>query len=459
MIGGATGDVGLPGSHHAGARIAVLPGVVVDYLARGTGRGVVHLYGGTAALMEDVRAQAGASLTDTEEQTMSGRAWVVVVLALTSLVVAGMPVASQDSLEGVVRRIGDSADPVVASVLISQDAFPVDGTTEGVVVAREDVFADALAGAALAGGARPILFTTGGPDAPLRPEVEEEIVRLLGAAHGCEVAPHGEVLALGGTQAVSAAAVEAIEAAGYCVRRFAGASRVETSVLIAEEVIARSGGVAVGPLLVSRDDNFADAATGGSLAAYLGVPLVVTPTGALHPAVADLLAQGGVSSAVLLGGTAALSEEVEVALVDAVELVGRLAGPSRDATAAAIAAGPWRHAPVGGVTLVGGFAPDGFTYAIASAVTAAREVAPQLYVQPDAVPASTAEVIEGYAQRGVRDIIVVGPGGSVGDGVAAEAARVAADPPPLPEPLVAFGVASADVDQRGIYVAEAADGS
>ncbi|HUG83958.1 MAG TPA: cell wall-binding repeat-containing protein, partial [Euzebya sp.] len=374
------------------------------------------------------------------------------VLAVVS---AGSPAGPQEP--DAVRRVGDSADPVVASVLLSQATVPMDGTVEGVVVAREDVFADALAGAALAGSSRPILFTAGGPDAPLRQEVGQEIERLLGGPHGCEGAPQGEVWVLGGEQAVSAEAAAEIEASGYCVRRFAGATRVHTSVQIAREVIARNGGTA-GPLLVSRDDDFADAATGGALAARRGLPLVVTPTGSLHPEVAALLAEGTVGAAVLLGGEAALSVEVEVALEEAVGIVGRLAGPSRDGTAAAIAAGPWRHEPVAGVTLVGGFASDGFTYAIAASVLAAQLAAPQLYVQPDALPAPTADVIGGYAQRTGLEVVVVGPDSAVGDAVADQARAVADDPEPLPETLVAFAVDAQDPAERGIWLVEGRDG-
>ncbi|HUG85000.1 MAG TPA: cell wall-binding repeat-containing protein, partial [Euzebya sp.] len=377
----------------------------------------------------------------------------VAVVAAATPVGSQQPRGAQDW-----RRIGDSADPVVASVLIAQNAFPDTGDADGVVLAREDVFADALAGAALAGTTRPILYTTGGPDAELRPEVAAEIGRLLGEPRGCGEAPEGEVLVLGGEQAVSAAASAPIEGQGYCVRRFAGASRVETSVQIAEEVIDRSGGAAR-PLLVSRDDTFADAATGGALAAYQGSPLVVTPTGSLHPAVGAFLDGQEIAAAVLLGGEAALSAAVEDALANAVEFVGRLAGPSREATAAEIAAGPWRHTPVAGVTLVNGFAADGYTYAIASAVTAARGVAPQLYVQPDGVPAATADVIAGYAQRTTLDVVVVGPGEAVADATAAQAQALADDPPTPPEPVVAFAVDAHDAAERGVWLVDGADGS
>ncbi|HUG85509.1 MAG TPA: cell wall-binding repeat-containing protein, partial [Euzebya sp.] len=229
----------------------------------------------------------------------------VLVFALAAAVLPAGASVAQEPPPVVSGRVADSTDATLASVDLSQAVFAA-GDAEAAVVARGDVFADSLAGAALAGTTRPILYTTGGPDAALRPEVLAEVQRAVGPARGCDAAPDGEVLILGGTAAVSAAAEQQLTAAGYCTRRFAGASRVETSVQIADAVLARQAFAQDDPppLLVSRDDNFADAATGGAYAALVGAPLVVTPTATLHPAVVDLLGRHNIGEAVLLGGEA-----------------------------------------------------------------------------------------------------------------------------------------------------------
>lgn len=295
-------------------------------------------------------------------------------------------------------RVADSPDPTLASIAMSQAVFAA-GEAEGAILARDEVFADSLAGASLAGTTRPILYTTGGADAELRPEVLTEIQRAVGSAQGCQASPEGEVFLLGGPAAISASAEQAIADAGYCLRRFAGASRVETSVLIAEAVVERTAFAQAtsAQVLVSRDDDFADAATGGAYAALTGVPLVVTSTTDLHPAVADLLDQQGFEEAVLLGGEAALTSQVAEEIGARVDQVTRRAGASRDLTAIDIATNLWPQDQVRGALLVNGFVEDGFVHAIAGAVLAAVSGAPQLNTQGTVLPTSTGRYLAGTA--------------------------------------------------------------
>lgn len=308
---------------------------------------------------------------------------------------------------GTSRRIGNSDDSIAAAVMISRAAF-ADGSASRVAIGRNDVFADSLAGAALAGKDGPILYTTGGPDAPLHPAADAELRRVLGAGRGCGQAQL--VALLGGTNAVSAGAEQAIRAAGYCVQRFSGASRVETSVAIAWDVIARSGSRQV---LVARSHEWADAATGGAYAAASGTPIVVTLTGDLHPAVAAFLRDMQPSDIVVLGGQAAVAGSVESAL-GAYGPTRRISGAARDLTAIAIAERLWPAYTPRGVMAVNGYHTNGWAYALASAVPAAREGAVQVYVQPDAASAATEEFL---ARFGYRFAVAAGPRGLISDGL------------------------------------------
>ena len=101
-----------------------------------------------------------------------------------------------------------------------------DGAAATVVLTRDDLFADALAGTPLAVAEDGPLLTTA-PDG-LADEVLAEIDRVL---------PEGsEVLVLGGTDALPSSVDEALTGAGFTPRRIAGDTRYDTSVAIAEEL-------------------------------------------------------------------------------------------------------------------------------------------------------------------------------------------------------------------------------
>jgi subtilisin family serine protease len=299
------------------------------------------------------------------------------------------------------RRLGGTSDVIAAAVGLSQGMF-LDGSAQHVLIGRDDVFADSLAGAALAGTQGPILYTRGGPDQPLTGATREEVRRVLGPGGGC--ASGRTVFLLGGTNAVSQAVEDQLTADGYCVRRYAGASRVETSVAIATDVLVRTGAQQV---LLARADSWADAATGGAYAAASGTPIVVTQTDALHPATDGFLQRARPSDIVVLGGGAAVSD----AAADRARAHGpvrRVSGPSRDWTAAEIGRRLWTSvAPrPTGVVLVNGYTETGWAYALAAAVPAAREGAVQVYVQAEEVTPGTQQYLDEFAYRFV---IAAGP--------------------------------------------------
>ncbi|HYD10102.1 MAG TPA: cell wall-binding repeat-containing protein [Acidimicrobiales bacterium] len=326
------------------------------------------------------------------------RRLVALVAVLSGAIGLVPPAAALTDEPGTSRRVGASDDVVAAAVGLSQAAWDADAATL-VVLARNDVFADALAGSALAADDGPVLYTA---TASLPAATRTEIERVL-PANGC-------VIILGGAGAVSTGVEDAVRTVTSCVERIAGASRTETAVAIAERAGDKS------TVLVARADSWADAATGGAYAAATGHPIVVTGGNALDPAVDAFLARTKPSRIVLLGGTGALGQ----AVADAAgrhATTTRVAGSSRAGTAAAIASRLWGPMDPAGVSLVNGYADRGWAYAIAGAVNAAAERAPQLYVEQGAVPAETSAhldtVDDGFS-------LVVGPTTMVSDEVVAE---------------------------------------
>ena len=134
------------------------------------------------------------------------------------------------------------------------------------MLSRDDVFADSLAGAPLVGDG-PIFFTD---TEQLHPQTRAELDRVP--------QPGGRVYLLGGTGAVSQAIEDELTAAGYEVARLSGPSRVETSVRIAQEVLALYPGDQVA---LARAGGPADNPTAAGVAVDAGAPLLpVDPAGA-----------------------------------------------------------------------------------------------------------------------------------------------------------------------------------
>lgn len=331
--------------------------------------------------------------------------WVVAALALLWPLVAVGPADAQavttafDGDPATTERI-DVADPAAAALAVSGVRFgPFDGSgrrAAHAVLATVSSFADSLAGAALTTDG-PLLLT--GPDALDEP-VADELRRVL--------PPGGTVYVLGGEAALSTAVTDALSSAGFSPRRLAGDTRVETALAVADQVraltpsttvlLARSEGTSGNPTSA-----WADSMTGGSLAAAAGIPILVTPTGALHPAVAAWLAAAQPTRIILLGGEAALSE----AVADAIPGAERLSGPERTATAAAIAGSDlWPAGDDRQFVILDGGREDGWAYGLSGAGLAADAGAPPLMVV-GGVTAPTRREVSTCGPAEV-DLVVVG---------------------------------------------------
>jgi len=319
-----------------------------------------------------------------------------------------------------VREQGDgSATPRIGgpdvrrvAIALCTYLFPSPDQAAGVVLARDDVFADALAGAPLAGDDHCVLYTGGGPDAPLDPDTRAAIDRALPDG--------GPIAVLGGDQAVSAAAESELVAAGYGVRRYAGASRFETAVDIARDVRGTTPESTAAMLAFGYDHP--DAVTGGAYGAATGTPVLLTDTDVLHPATAAALQELGTARSVVLGGEAVVGGAV-LATVPGPE---RVAGATRMGTAAAVATDLW-PAESDGVVVTNLFRDDGWPLTLAGAPLSAREGAPQIGVATDEVPPETA----GYLAARVPPAgtaWLLGDESSVSAAVAAEVGAALAPP-------------------------------
>lgn len=207
--------------------------------------------------------------------------------------------------------------------------------TPTAVIARADIYPDALTGAyaAASNDDAPILLTRS-DSLPQR------------TADALEDENVDNVILLGGPDAIEPGVETTLEGLGYNVDRIFGETRYQTAIEIAEQGAApgnNSDGEA--SALISSGENFPDALSGAplSFAAFFPSLLVPKTTENANPAVetalvgfvdqvTDALNGLGIDQVYILGGPAAVDEGVETMIVDAGFDVERLAGANRGAT-------------------------------------------------------------------------------------------------------------------------------
>lgn len=201
------------------------------------------------------------------------------------------------------------------AVLASQEGWD---SSDVVVLARYNDYADALAGAPLAAKYdAPLLLTHSNK---LTASTKEEIER-LGAS---------KVVVLGGTAAVGKEVVDQLTDLGLSIDRVSGANRVETAAEVAK-ILAEDSEVK--EAVVVDGYNFPDALSVASYAAVNGQPILLTRTNKLSSGTAKVLDELGIEKTVVVGGTAAVSDTVLVKLPYA----KRVSGKNRYETAVEVA--------------------------------------------------------------------------------------------------------------------------
>lgn len=279
---------------------------------------------------------------------------------------------------------GEAGDAVEVADQVCE-FLVADGMGTQVAIARNDDFADALAGSQLP-YVECILFTDGGPSATLDPRTRAEVDRALGG--------DGVVYLLGGVNAVSEAVQDELDGAGYEVRRLFGPTRFETAEAVAQETIFDLGQEGLPPrdVVIGYGYNWPDAITAGAwVHARAGALLVLSDTDTLHPAAQRIISQSGADRTVLVGGQGVLGPAVEAAVPNP----QRVAGVNRMATAVEVAEGLWPEIPASGedFVFVNLDRPDAWTLALAAAPLAAAIDGPELGVRTSNLPAETEQYL------------------------------------------------------------------
>lgn len=319
------------------------------------------------------------------------------LLACAGAVLAADPVARAAAPLTVQRVAG--TDAIGTSIAISQSEFPTAHSARGVVIARSDFFADALAGGPLAariGG--PLLITPGASESStLDPRVLQEVERVLPLG--------GTVDVLGGPLALSPGVDAALRQAGFVVVRIAGADEYATAVDIAQQL----GNPAT--VFEATGLDFADALSADPAAIAQGGAILLTDGNVQAPETAAYLAGHPGDTRYAIGGPLAAYG----ADPGAVPVYGQDLYATSAAVAARFFPSPSRFGAATGTAF-----PDALAGGVFMGAGAGAEVGPLLLVRPSGpLPMPVAGYLTG-ARPGLAGGYLFGGALAVGPGVLAE---------------------------------------
>lgn len=239
----------------------------------------------------------------------------------TSVWLVSHAVASAGTTKKVVRLWGGGALDTMDAI-VSAGGFSLGGTA---IVATKDGYLDALAASGLAGiSGGPVLLTDGS-------SLSTQTARLLASLKPSTVYVAGGKAVI--DDAVLGQIATAADIDGSAVRRLAGAGATDTAVALYEEAIREWSTTCI----VATCDSFQDALSIAPYAYAMHAPIFLTsPKSDVLPRNAlDAIEGGGFSNVIIVGGTAAVSKDVESQLAG--KNITRLAGPGAYDTSLMIA--------------------------------------------------------------------------------------------------------------------------
>ena len=229
-----------------------------------------------------------------------------------------------------VTRYG-GADRYETSLQVAEAvAADAGGALEWAVLVSGRRWTDAVVAAPVAGAlGAPVLMT---PPDELRADALAFLKR-VGVSKALVVGPDASGGAHGAGRGVEAGVLEALGEAGITAERVAGDDLYGTGVAAAGRVTPGAMGDLGRTAVIASGEVFADALVAGPFAARGIHPVLLSPPGELHADVAAYLGDASIAHVVLMGGTAALSDAVEMAVEDLGIEVSRVAGSTRYDTA------------------------------------------------------------------------------------------------------------------------------
>lgn len=195
------------------------------------------------------------------------------------------------------------------------------------------------------------------------------------------------------------------------VKRIAGNSRYDTAVKVSQS----GWPFGAETVILARGDDFADALAGVPLAYQLNAPIILTPTNTADPKVIHEIGRLGAQQVLLLGGPAAISDNVQNEFKNLGLTAERIQGANRYETAAFIA----KRLADEGAEFDTAFVAVGsnFADALSASSYAAIEGLPILLTEKDSLPPATNTAL---ADLGIENTVVCGGPAAVSESVSAQ---------------------------------------
>lgn len=230
---------------------------------------------------------------------------------------------------------------------------------DAVILASGETYPDALAGSTL-GYLKdaPMLLT---PSNRLSAYTKKEIER-LGAT---------KVYILGSHSAVSREVEDTLKGMDLRIKRIAGDNRFETAVELGKELRQQKKSDTV---VIATGFNYPDALAIGPFAAKEGMPILFTRSNSLHQSTREALESWEIKHAIIVGGVAAVSEEVEREIAKMGITTKRLSASNRYLTSIEVV----KHFEHLGFREIYVATGENFADALAGSVLAAKNNAPIL---------------------------------------------------------------------------------
>jgi putative cell wall-binding protein len=327
---------------------------------------------------------------------------LLAVLALGSVA----PPASATADVKISRLAGADRYGTAAAIATRRSGAPI------IALARGDTFPDALVAANVVAryNATTVLLTE--PDR--LPQATADALQVLGSSGSGK----GTIAVMGDETAVGDAVFARLRDDGWSMQRVAGPTRYETAVAAA---YANPEDPTGGAILVSGVD-FADALAAGPMTIAEGRVILLTPPGELHPATREAIRN--FRDVVIVGGTQAVSAGVEAEVRAIGRPVVRVAGPSRQSTAIAVAERLRTTAafPMTKVRLARG---DAFPDALAAGVDSGAAKAPIVFTESNEQLGEATRAWLAANASTIREIEILGGWSAVGGGAEQQARQAA----------------------------------
>jgi lactocepin len=267
---------------------------------------------------------------------------------------------------------------------------------EVVVLARGDIYADALVGVSLAyANNAPILLTK----TDNLPQVtRDEIARLSPS----------KIYILGGTGAISQEIQDELQGMEIEVERISGDNRFDTAAKVAEMLVQNGADTA----FLVYGLNFPDGVSAAAYAAQLGAPILFTHTDVLPEETMAALEALDPEHIFVIGGPAVISDDI----LDGLENVTRLYGANRYETSVALAERFAGNANK--MYIAAGNDTSGGIDGITGAALAARMGTGLLLVG-----GTLSDEVEDFLASSVEEVFILGGASAVSPGLAEEIER------------------------------------